>query len=231
MKTKKFFTILIGLVMTINAIQAQMYVIGTIDRIGSITFMIDYRGADDVNDLEILMDSTGGNNWTCIQKMPPYITAYTMINSIPNSSYLFVAGKDTSNILHYTTQQKFTLTLGWENNELKIEKQEIVSDNIKENFLIKSEYDVMGYALLNESGDTIVSVNNAEILDEKLKRLNEATSFEKKLDDIYYIKMFVGGLRNIEFDVPLLVDGNYRIEIYSETCPRIYTKQFQIKRN
>ena len=219
MKTKSFFTILIGLVMTINTSQAQMYVIGVLDpsNMGNIGFMIDYKGSDDVNELEILMDSTGGNNWTCIQKMPPYLTAYTMINPIPNSSYLFVAGKDTSNVLYYTSEKIFNIII--KSNDIKVfeeERKNILSNKRIEydTFIITKAEGVWGSIYAE---DTIPIVAFSDI--ETSMNTNDIGQILVNWQERKWEKR--------EFRVPKIKNGTYTIIVNKDD--QQWSKSFEIK--
>ncbi len=190
-----------------------MYVMGNVENsIGIIGFRIDYRGSDDIS---IMMDSAGQGNWVCIQKIPPYLTAYTMINSIPNSSYLFVAGKDTSNVLYYTSQKIFNIII--ESNDIKVidEEENILSNKRIEydTFIITKPEGIWG----SIAKDTIPIIVFSDI--EASMNTNDVGQISVNWQEKKWKKR--------EFRVPKIKNGTYTITVNEDDQQS--SKSFEVR--
>jgi hypothetical protein len=241
MKTKTCkITMMISLMLisqiTFGQYNEKLYAMAYIGKIpNSIEFVWQYR--DSTETFTLLVDSINSkNNTTKIDATP--FNSYVLFDQSIGKAYRIATNKDTSNRIYYAKYETFSFQNEYdlhkqkEDITLTVLSKEAIGEEPKETFIINSWYKMKGYALLKANGESIVKVDNAAKLDDLVKTANEQKSFSNKIDRLYDAENLIKNLRKAEFTTPILEDGEYILEIYSDFS---YTekdvKKFTIKRH
>lgn len=194
----------------------------------AITLSWQYKG--DACVLYLLEDKTGkGNGFTTIASVSATFSTF-QFQATMGSAYRIIAGKDSSNIVYYTTRQ----TLNFSNkflDSLTLSTKTVieVSDKPRTDVRVQSWYKMPRFKISTADGVTIIDVNNEVTLKGLVNNLNTAQSFDERLNAIYILNLFAEDCKKAEFSLPQLPAGNYMIEIFSDHICRPDVKYFRIQ--